>query len=65
MPGTKRPNRKPGKKKKRVAADTAEQTEAGAPNAKGAKPEGKSFGPPKGSQSINSPAMTRGSARSR
>jgi len=64
MPGTKRPNRKPKK------APKGKPTEAGPedsndPNIKNTRSIPKSFGSQKSSQSINSPSMTRGSARSR
>jgi len=61
MPGNKKP-RKP--KKLRTKQKPAETTDDDS-NIKNTGPDVKSFGTPKGSQSINSPAMTRGSARSR
>lgn len=58
MPGTKRPNRKP--KKKRAPNET-EKT--GAQHRPGGPAGAKSYGKPKGGASFTSPAMNRGSAR--
>ena len=54
MPGTKRPNRKP-KKKRTPGQQHGPGVTAGA--------NAKSYGAPKGGRSISSPAMTRGAAR--
>ena len=63
MPGNKRPNRKPGKKKsaKRVPTD---KNLSGVANAKGGKSGAGTYGP-KPSRSPISPVMNRGSARNR
>ncbi|PIW26286.1 MAG: hypothetical protein COW30_15600 [Rhodospirillales bacterium CG15_BIG_FIL_POST_REV_8_21_14_020_66_15] len=58
MPGTKRPNRKP--KKKRTPADTEK---SGTQHKPGVAAGAKNYGPPKGGRSFTSPTMTRGSAR--
>ena len=58
MPGTKRPNRKP--KKKRAPGDTDKH---GAQHKPGVGAGAKSYGAPKGGRSFTSPAITRGSAR--
>jgi hypothetical protein len=58
MPGTKRPNRKP--KKKRTPAET---DKSGSQHGPGVSASAKSYGVPKGGRSISSPAMTRGAAR--
>lgn len=58
MPGTKRPNRKP--KKKRTPADS---DKAGHQHGPGVSASAKSYGVPKGGRSFTSPSMTRGAAR--
>jgi hypothetical protein len=58
MPGTKRPNRKP--KKKRTSADNEKSAPQHRP---GVAAGAKSFGAPKGGRSFTSPAMNRGTAR--
>jgi hypothetical protein len=68
MPGNKRPNRKKGGKKsaKGAAAEAAQggPAEAG-DTVKGMKTAAKTYGTPKSSRSLISPAQNRGSARSR
>ncbi|MEQ9560789.1 MAG: hypothetical protein RIG67_33855 [Rhodospirillales bacterium] len=58
MPGTKRPNRKP--KKKRAPTDN---DKSGQQHGPGVTASAKSYGAPKGGRSISSPTMTRGAAR--
>ncbi|MAN79705.1 MAG: hypothetical protein CMM77_16960 [Rhodospirillaceae bacterium] len=58
MPGTKRPNRKP--KKKRTSVDN---DKSGPQHGPGVSASAKSYGAPKGGRSISSPAVTRGAAR--
>ena len=63
MPGNKRPNRKPGKK--RAPRPTIiENSQNNADNIKGGKHVTKTFGP-KPSRSPISPGINRGSARGR
>ncbi len=60
MPGTKRPNRKP--KKKRTPTDSDKSGQQHGPGVT-AGANAKSYGAPKGGRSISSPTMTRGAAR--
>ncbi len=63
MPGNKRP-RKPKHTRKRKPAETPGEADTDS-NVENTQEIAKSYGSQKEAQSINSPGMTRGSARSR